>query len=383
MFHALNEKDELLTIYQLAPDDILQMKKEASFYCPDCREALLLRSGPLTTPHFAHFPSSLCTRKRGGESEVHEKGKLLLYDWLYHQGYRVEMEPYLSDISQRPDLMLTIGEKRIVLELQCSTISPEEVKKRSEGYHTMNIFPLWLLGGRQFFRSGRSLLKTNSFHRVLHYHFHNQYFLYFFDVTQRAIVTASPLQSLSPSMNISAFSHFPLSSSRFTQLFTACHKKNPSFYSLWLKQMSRYRTTYRKNAGSEERQLRQLLYLRSMHFSLIPSLCYLPVKSQLLSAKPAYIWQTRFVVDHFMKRPSGAQIYVPPSMKLSALNDYEADLLEEYLAALSVFNIVKKISPFKWVKLKDINWPKHVEEALKEDEKVINHLKKSTYMAGF
>ncbi|WP_082234641.1 competence protein CoiA [Halobacillus massiliensis] len=382
MFQALNERGKLFVIYKMPPQEVGKLKKGTRFFCPDCREAVMLRSGPLTTPHFAHYPSSLCSSRRGGESEYHEKGKLLLFKWLAQQNYHVELEPFLSEIDQRPDLLLKIKSKRIAIELQCSKISSKEVVKRNKGYQKLDINPLWLLGGRQFVRSGQSLLQSHALFRELQYYFNGQYVLYFFDVSQLSIIVAGPLQGLAPSRLFSNFHTLPLRHIKFPHLFLTSQKKNPSFYNSWINQMIRFRTTYHRNAGSEESQLRQLLYLKGLHLSLIPSLCYLPVKSQSLTAKPAYVWQTRFIIDYFMKLPLGGEVKPPASMTVTTANGFTANLNEEYLDTLALFGIVDKISPSIWVKLKDIEWPNHVETAVKEDQQIIDRLKKFPEMAG-
>lgn len=49
-------------------------------------------------------------------------------------GHQVELEPFLKQLSQRPDLLVTIDEGHFAVEFQCSTISHEKWHQRTMGY---------------------------------------------------------------------------------------------------------------------------------------------------------------------------------------------------------------------------------------------------------
>lgn len=59
-------------------------------------------------------------------------------------GHQVELEPFLKQLSQRPDLLVTIDEGHFAVEFQCSTISHEKWHQRTMGYEKNDIQAIWL-----------------------------------------------------------------------------------------------------------------------------------------------------------------------------------------------------------------------------------------------
>src|SRR5699024_5533603 len=104
-----------------------------------------------------------CPANRGGEGPVHEKGKLLLYQWLKKHNVDVRLEHYLPNIQQQPDLFLQLNKQRIAIEYQCSKIPITQLQKRNKGYQNAGITPIWILGPNQFKRDRSNRLHVNSF----------------------------------------------------------------------------------------------------------------------------------------------------------------------------------------------------------------------------
>src|SRR5690625_2120567 len=104
MLQAQSNKGELITLATLTEAEIKTVRRDSQFYCPVCKELLMIRVGKQVVPHFAHYPKSKCPETSGGEGPYHENGKLLLYKWLKSQYLHVELEPYLKNIKQQPDL---------------------------------------------------------------------------------------------------------------------------------------------------------------------------------------------------------------------------------------------------------------------------------------
>jgi competence protein CoiA len=112
------------------------------FYCPGCRNPVILKKGQHKLPHFSHYASSRCETFSEGETEEHIAAKALLYDWFADQ--KCEMEAYLPDLKQRPDLL--VGQTAI--EVQCSPLPWERFMERTKNYTDFGYFPWWLLGRR-------------------------------------------------------------------------------------------------------------------------------------------------------------------------------------------------------------------------------------------
>lgn len=115
------------------------------YSCPGCHEPVILRRGRHKIAHFAHRPGSHCQLGEG-ETPEHLLGKRQLLQWYQQQGRRVELEVYLPQINQRPDLLLTDGNRRVAIEFQCSPLSLQRLLERNAGYRRCGIHYHWLLG---------------------------------------------------------------------------------------------------------------------------------------------------------------------------------------------------------------------------------------------
>ena len=64
-------------------EQLLKLRKQRNFICPQCKSELQLKVGKVKTPHFAHFRDANCQNLFSeGESETHLLGKLALHDFL-------------------------------------------------------------------------------------------------------------------------------------------------------------------------------------------------------------------------------------------------------------------------------------------------------------
>ncbi|CAI2616949.1 hypothetical protein AKUA2003_09270 [Apilactobacillus kunkeei] len=126
-----------------------EAKEGIKYYCPLCKEALILKRGDVNTPHFAHYQNSKCLiAMEDGESNEHLMGKEQLLNFIDKRNTHVEK--YLPAINQRPDLMY----QRIAFEFQCSPISRKRLRQRIEGYHQVHMKSLWILGSNYRKRFG-------------------------------------------------------------------------------------------------------------------------------------------------------------------------------------------------------------------------------------
>lgn len=123
------------------------LDKADVFYCPDCQQRVVLRKGVYNVAHFAH--RTQCTQQRfsEGETQEHLLGKSLLYQWLVKEQFSVVLEAYLSNLQQRPDLLVTLPNgKRIAIELQCSPIAMDDFVQRTNGYVSKGYDVIWIVG---------------------------------------------------------------------------------------------------------------------------------------------------------------------------------------------------------------------------------------------
>ncbi|KOS60666.1 hypothetical protein FJQ98_04465 [Lysinibacillus agricola] len=145
MLIAYNEQQQPFLPYQYSREDLQRYRRQMKFYCPQCLQPVQLKIGQYNIPHFAHIADNSCVQLFAeGESQLHLQGKLQLFEWLRKLGHTVKLEPYLPELSQRPDMLVTKKQKQIAIEFQCSSISHEKWLLRTSGYAKNSIQPLWL-----------------------------------------------------------------------------------------------------------------------------------------------------------------------------------------------------------------------------------------------
>ena len=145
MLIALTEQSQRFISYEYSREVLQQYRQHKKFYCPQCHQPVRLKIGTINIPHFAHITNQACDRLFAeGESVLHLRGKIQLFEWLKKLGHIVELEPYLSKLAQRPDILLTSHNQLIALEYQCSPIAHEKWRLRTDGYEKEKIEALWL-----------------------------------------------------------------------------------------------------------------------------------------------------------------------------------------------------------------------------------------------
>ena len=145
MLVAINDQGQSLALTKSLTEATLKQLRETNFYCPQCKEKLILKAGAIKIPHFAHTAYSNCDSSFAeGESYPHLLGKQQLFEHFHEKKYDVQLEKYLPDVQQRPDLLIRT-KCLYALEFQCSRIPIELIEKRTNGYNERGIIPVWLL----------------------------------------------------------------------------------------------------------------------------------------------------------------------------------------------------------------------------------------------
>ncbi|MDD9138765.1 hypothetical protein H7198_03995 [Fructobacillus sp. CRL 2054] len=120
-------------------------KKNEIYLCPGCRGPVRLKQGKSNVAHFAHVSKVACAGFSEGESADHLAGKLAIY--RYFKGkVPVQIEPVLTEIDQRPDLLVGRPGSQVAIEYQCSPISQVDLNRRNQGYEKVGIRVWWILG---------------------------------------------------------------------------------------------------------------------------------------------------------------------------------------------------------------------------------------------
>ncbi|MCS4486622.1 competence protein CoiA [Staphylococcus americanisciuri] len=128
----------MLTAYNEHKERILAQhaQKDMCYFCPVCEEQMVLKQGRKNIAHFAH--SHQCHHQGTGETALHCKLKAHIYHVLSRKYHHVQLEPYLSEIQQIPDIVVN----NTALEIQLSVIPVEQMRQRTEclvraGYHVI------------------------------------------------------------------------------------------------------------------------------------------------------------------------------------------------------------------------------------------------------
>lgn len=116
--------------------------------CPMCGSRMIYNHGEFKIPHFKHGKNCDCPDIYSeGVTEEHIKGIELLHNWLQQQEgvTNIELEKWIPDTKQRPDIYFEYEGKSYVIEFQCSPIATKFLERR-ELYRLNEINDIWILG---------------------------------------------------------------------------------------------------------------------------------------------------------------------------------------------------------------------------------------------
>lgn len=146
MLVAITDQNKRFVVKTSIPSTTLKKIRESTqFFCPQCKEPLQFKIGTIKIPHFAHYSRNSCEAYFSeGESEQHLLGKEQLLNFFQSLSLQVELEPFLSSVRQRPDLLVQKNTKKYAIEFQCSPIPIERLQERNIGYRKLRILPIWI-----------------------------------------------------------------------------------------------------------------------------------------------------------------------------------------------------------------------------------------------
>lgn len=115
--------------------------------CPVCGDTYEYCHGEYVSPYFRHKEKQCTGYFTEPETEEHKKGKQLLYEWIKNlEGIsNLQLEYWIPETKQRPDIYFEKDGKRYVIEFQCTPIA-SEFKERRELYRLAGIKDIWILG---------------------------------------------------------------------------------------------------------------------------------------------------------------------------------------------------------------------------------------------
>lgn len=136
--------------------------KNTQYLCPECLCIVHMRSGPHRRPHYYHVSkNSLCRQQ--GKTAFHLETQLA----IQKAAPEAILEFSFPSISRIADVFWP--SKKIVFEVQCSSISYEEIRKRTEDYNSLGLQIVWILHDRRYNR--RKLSSAELFLNEGNYYF--------------------------------------------------------------------------------------------------------------------------------------------------------------------------------------------------------------------
>lgn len=123
---------------KLFANDLIERPTEP-LICPGCKEPVIFKKGRIKLPHFAHKPHTKCFSFSEGETAEHLMNKSFFHQWSGGQ-----LEAYLPQLKQRPDILV----HSLAIEIQCSPLSFERYIERTKNYQKHGYQPWWLLGNK-------------------------------------------------------------------------------------------------------------------------------------------------------------------------------------------------------------------------------------------
>lgn len=384
MLQAINRHGRAIILAHCSPKQVSQLRDE-DFYCPSCKEKVIVRAGPKVIPHFAHMPHSHCReRMRAGESKYHQYGKWLLYNWLKYECLQPQLEKYLPTIKQRPDIFFSIKNKNIAVEFQSASITEDVINERNNGYKLADIFPLWILGYNQFPHYSRNTYRMKALLEscIINPNENRPATLNFFCPFKEKFYLLYDLIVISPNRALALKKSVPLQTTSLKQLFQLRHFSNESLYSLWHKEKRKFRLRPARPSRIDY-SFRSYLYAKGLHIEQLPSAIYLPNRQQYKLTVPLAQWQSNLLLNEIVPLRVGGRIRFErciETIKHYIKKQYEADvtqIINEYFMLLMQLGLLVKIGHNVWVKKKQPLFPRYIEEAIREDEKTIALLKRS------
>ncbi|MHA6251704.1 competence protein CoiA [Oceanobacillus sp. CAU 1775] len=367
MLQAITMDGERITPARMPKEMLRQLKKENDqFYCPSCKEKVILRAGNKVIAHFAHMANTNCIAS-GGEGPYHEKGKLLLYEWFLRQNLSVELEKYLPELKQRPDFYIHLNNRKIVIEYQCARISLPEIINRTNGYKKHGIDVIWILGAKLFKRLGNQIFKLDSFSQSMLHQFSPEYPLsiFYFCPETNKLIKLQNLSFLNNTHVLGKLTIHSLNNINFIELFTPHFLTERELIYGWEREKKRFRFRRRGRLYGEELQWHQWLYLKKLYIEQLPPIIHLPVPSSYLIKVPTWNWQSRLIYDilqplhiygnlsltscrHLLRK------YLLPIENFPLINN-EQDPILEYLRLLTKLGYLEEISLTHFRKQKDLD----------------------------
>ncbi|HDR4858889.1 competence protein [Bacillus thuringiensis] len=379
IFIAKRENGEKIHLLYNCNEELLRrMRQQERFFCVACGKEVQMKLGKQKSWHFAHKKVDSCLAFYEAESMYHRHGKELLYRWFERQNFHVDIEHYLPQIQQRPDIFIERAGRKIAIEYQCANLSIEQLYKRTYSYWRAGIQVIWIIGGNQLKKQSAYWMKFSSL-MAFSLQSYPQPFLIFFCSKQKSFMKCAFLTSFSTSVSFSHTIYLPTETTTFELLFSSVPFQKEILDREW-KQRKDY---FRKNAlpiwNYNYKSLLRLLYQFKCTPASFPSEIGVPLPSGFAFQTNPFIWQAFLYMKCIGELAVGECIslqyvcsYVKKYTKRRMLPYFSKHIwkvaVTEYMTFLCYTGVLRKVETYKYRKIRGIVMLKTEEEVMKYDE---------------
>lgn len=288
MFIAKTSDGQIVSLMNVSRETLTHLKKQEQYFCPACSGELLLKMGMKKLPHFAH--KSQCSIKPEGESQQHLLGKKKLFHWLTWQGFETQMECYLSELNQQPDLLFQWNGKKGVIEFQCSIIPLEEMYRRTTNYINHSYRPLWIVDHRLITAQLKHRVQLNEF--LTHFITRTSSgdsFILAMDPREEKFYTYHHIVPYSINRAFVTVQEFTLQE-RLEKLLISKDQSFP-FYDYWFEETERWVKRLLIIPNGRKNTFLQFLYHHHLHLLDLPPEVGVPVPDMFIIKNSPIEWQ--------------------------------------------------------------------------------------------
>lgn len=299
MFTAITETGEIINLFNRKEKDDLTWLRHTPLYCPECKGRVLLKMGEKKITHFAHERIECCSSNGEAESRYHLQGKLQLYQKLAELNLHPQLEPYYPEIKQRADISFVFHNKQYVIEYQCAVISPQLIKKRTDGYRKVNIHPIWIIGFCHLKKWNPIKLKLSAFIYQFFILYRKQYLLLSYCPNNRAFYLIQNPIPISISQSFVTTFFYPLVKIEREPPLIPIQKWH---FAYWREIIHQQKTKDVHYPTRTNTQFLKELYTHEFHPHFLPPFIGIPLKEGFLLETPPLYWQATIFLDNFKEK---------------------------------------------------------------------------------
>lgn len=361
-------------------NDKRQLQQE--FFCPACKERVIVKTGSNRMWHFAHYHNSHCASSEP-ESDYHLLGKKLLYEWFTSQNQTAELEKYFPNIKQRADLYANRP-----IEFQCSTIPDQRFFERTKNYQKNGEKPLWILSLNRLNRIGTNLFRLKQMDWLALNEsmdpVSETFLLYYCPIrdTFAYLTNLMPVSSTKVFANIKFLTRKELSCDNVYKI--GSWLQNYIHPEHWKKVKMNWRIYPNRRKNRASYYIHRMLLQKNRSLPLFPSEAGIPTKHSFWIETPLYLWQTWLLIQFILPQAKQAEFQFQDvyaqfkslvqrrlfSVRKFPLieNSHYSFAIMDYLHELCQLGILEKKGKSSFAIKKNIELPHTLEEAMRMDD---------------